>query len=81
MSDDESRFVYALDKLLPILNIYLDGGRSWRKEKVIFVNLWEGKKDKVLLSPLINDYFLEICSILKIKEKDFFGRCGSRSLK
>ena len=29
--DEESRFVYALDKLLPIINIYQDGGRSWHE--------------------------------------------------
>ncbi|MEI6887489.1 MAG: HD domain-containing protein, partial [bacterium] len=33
-SDPESRFVYALDKIIPVLNIYLDEGRSWKRDNV-----------------------------------------------
>jgi putative hydrolase of HD superfamily len=28
--DEESRFVYALDKIEPVISIYLDNGRTWR---------------------------------------------------
>lgn len=30
----ESLFVYALDKVLPVLNIFLDNGRSWKRDGV-----------------------------------------------
>ncbi len=69
--DDESRFVYALDKILPILNIYLDGGRSWKADNVTLDMLITGKKDKVAVSNEIKPYFDELVEILS-KEKSFF---------
>lgn len=33
-NDKESLFIYSLDKLLPVLNIHLDGGRSWKRDGV-----------------------------------------------
>ena len=38
-ADPESRFVYVVDKVLPIMNIYLQGGR-WYKEHGITEIAW-----------------------------------------
>lgn len=65
MSDEESKFVYALDKILPILNIRLDEGRSWEHLKISFEMLYEGKRDKVTHDPTIHKYFLLIVEVLK----------------
>ncbi|MEK7136125.1 MAG: HD domain-containing protein [Patescibacteria group bacterium] len=70
--DPESRFVYALDKLLPIVNNYLDNGKTWKKDKITLEQVIEYKQDKVALSPDIKIYFDELISILKDKEVDFF---------
>lgn len=32
--DQESLFIYSLDKLLPALNIYFDNGRSWKEHNI-----------------------------------------------
>ena len=45
--DKESRFVYALDKIQPMLNIYTDGGRTWKEKGVTIDMLVEYKKEKV----------------------------------
>lgn len=71
--DPESRFVYALDKIEPILKIYLDGGETWQEKGVTLEMLFASKKDKVALSPDIQLYFDELMTLLKKEEKSLFG--------
>ncbi len=73
-SDKECRFVYALDKIQPILNIYIDGGRTWKEMGVTLQMIIEHKKNKVKLSPEINLCFKEIVTLLEKEEKQLFGR-------
>ena len=61
----ESCFVYALDKLVPILNIYTDNGRTWRQEGITLDKLLEAKTDKISLSPEVMPFYEEIVDILK----------------
>jgi putative hydrolase of HD superfamily len=70
--DAESRFVYALDKLEPILKVYLDGGRTWKEKRVTLQMLYESKKDKVVLSPEIQPYFDELMMLLRKEEAQLF---------
>jgi putative hydrolase of HD superfamily len=65
MPDKESKFIYTLDKILPVLNIKLDEGRSWEHLKITFEMLYEGKRDKVAHDPTIQKYFLLIAELLK----------------
>ena len=70
--DDESRFVYALDKIQPVINIYLDNGRSWKKENVGLDNLINNKKDKVKFSPVVEKYWNELREILERNQQKLF---------
>jgi len=70
-ANPESRFIYALDKIIPILNIYLDDGKNWRENKITIDNLIKNKTPKVALSPEIEQYFNELVTILK-DNKDMF---------
>lgn len=70
--DTESRFVYALDKIEPILKIYLDDGRTWNEKKVTLEMIYEKKKDKVALSPEIQKYFDEFMALLRKEENRLF---------
>jgi putative hydrolase of HD superfamily len=72
--DRESRFVYALDKIQPIINIYLDGGRIWKEEEITQEMLETSKKDKVALSPEIKEYFDELMLLLKENESQVFHK-------
>lgn len=65
MNDEESKFVYALDKILPILNIRLDEGRSWEHLNISFEMLYEGKRDKVAHDPTVQEYFVLVVELLK----------------
>ncbi len=71
--DHESRFVYALDKIQPVIHIYLDhGGRMWREKNVTLDMLVAHKQGKVALSPEIEPYWNELVAILKENEKEIF---------
>lgn len=70
--DAESRFVYALDKIQPILHILLDEGRSWKRDGITLAMVKENKTAKVKVSPDIEPYFREILAILEERERDLF---------
>ncbi len=74
--DEESKFVYALDKMQPALNIYLDGGRTWRADNVTLSMLHEYKDEKIALSPEVKKYWDQLIEILTCEEKKLFGDSG-----
>lgn len=72
--DEESKFVYALDKVEPILNIYSDNGRAWQEHDITIDMLIENKSNKVKEFPLVEKYFKEIISILRENEVELFNK-------
>ena len=61
----ESKFVYALDKLLPMLNNYLDNGRNWKRQKVNFNQVIAIKTGKVDSDPTINKYYQKALKLMR----------------
>jgi putative hydrolase of HD superfamily len=64
----ESRFVYALDKIMPLLRNIEDGGRQWREKGVTLEMLIEKKTDKVALSPEVQPYYDELVALIRKEE-------------
>jgi 5'-deoxynucleotidase YfbR-like HD superfamily hydrolase len=62
--DPESRFIYALDKIMPIMMVYIHDGYSWNIDKVSAQMLYDAKVAKVKLSPEIIPYFEELHELL-----------------
>lgn len=62
--DPESKFVYALDKIMPILLIYLHDGYSWEKSGVTVAMLYDAKIEKVRESAEILPYFEQLHELL-----------------
>lgn len=62
--DAESRFVYALDKIMPIMLIYVHGGEDWREHRVSVEMLYKAKVEKVKQSPEIYEYFKALHELL-----------------
>ena len=63
----ESQFIYALDKIMPIMQIYIHDGYSWKKNNVTAKMLHEAKitrLSKVGESPEILSYFKELYALL-----------------
>lgn len=76
-NDPESKFVYALDKIQPILNIYRDNGRTWQELGITMDTLIKKKKDKVKVSPEVEYYFNELITLLEENEEELFGENNS----
>lgn len=68
----ESRFVYVLDKLHPAFQVYLDGGRDWRKHEITLAMLVEKKADKAALSPELLPYWEDLLKVLRSEEEILF---------
>jgi putative hydrolase of HD superfamily len=70
--DAESKFMYALDKIHPVILIYLDKGHTWKREKITLAMAREMKDHKIKVDPLIDEYWKELVPKLKRKEKKLF---------
>ncbi len=71
--DQESKFVYALDKLQPMINIYLDQGRTWQEKQISLQMIIDYKKDKVEVSPVVQKLFEGLVEELTSQEKKLFN--------
>lgn len=72
--DRESKFIYTLDKLLPMMNTYLDDGRSWRRDAITLDMILDYKTEKMKLSPKIEAYFHALVKTVREKEAELFGK-------
>lgn len=75
--DKEALFVYALDKIVPVLNIYMDKGRIWKEvhltEIVVTIGkLREHKDEKIRQSPELYGFWLQLIEILETNKADLF---------
>lgn len=63
-ADAEARFVYALDKIMPIMQIYINEGHTWKVGGITLGKLDAVKATKVALSPEIKAYYDELYALL-----------------
>ncbi|MBU4479855.1 HD domain-containing protein [Patescibacteria group bacterium] len=68
----ESKFVYALDKIEPVLNIYTNGGRTWREKNVTIEMLIKNKKEKVAEDSKMEKLFDDLIDLLRREEETLF---------
>ena len=70
--DEESKFVYALDKILTPIQIYLENGKLWKENRVSLENLIKYKNTKIAISKNVERYWRELLSeIIKKKARLF----------
>lgn len=70
-SDNEAKFVYALDKLMPVIVMMIAEGKTWKDRGVTFEEVRESKVAKVAKSPHIVPYFEELMDLLKDNQEIF----------
>lgn len=70
--DKESKFIYALDKIEPVLNIYTNGGRTWKEKKITIEMLVANKKEKVKEDSEMEKLFEKVIELLREEEQDLF---------
>ena len=71
----ESRYVYALDKVIPVLTIYLDSKNKtslFKKKKITFEMMLEQKDYKISLSPEVEVLWKELKEFLREKKTEIF---------
>ncbi|MDQ3014260.1 MAG: HD domain-containing protein [bacterium] len=71
--DEESKFVYVLDKILPMMVIYLGHGYYWKKKGVTLEMMLEQKVPKVVHYPGLKKYFDEFVKILQRDKNKYFN--------
>lgn len=64
LANEEAKFVYALDKVMPMMTIYIHDGYTWATEGVTLAQLRNKKASQVEVSPEIKPYFDELCEVL-----------------
>lgn len=69
---DEAKFVYALDKIMPIMQIYISDGYTWKQEDITPERLDSVKREKVAISADVKPYYDELFDLL-IKNRHLFG--------
>ncbi|MCE9644194.1 HD domain-containing protein [Candidatus Parcubacteria bacterium] len=68
---EEAKFIYALDKIIAPMNVYLDGGRNWKRLEVTLDMTLENKRPKVKGHAVAADFFEELAERLT-KDKHLF---------
>jgi putative hydrolase of HD superfamily len=66
-SNPESEFVYAMDKLIPEINIYMDDGRFWQDFKVTHETFLKNKLHKINGHPITKKYQDELSPLIQDK--------------
>jgi len=61
----EAKFIYSLDKLIPILNVYLDEGKSWHRDNIGFQLLRKYKDTKIAESQEVDFLWQELLILLE----------------
>ena len=73
-TDEESRFVYALDKLLPAVNIYLNGWRDWKRKNITLADTKAYKDKKIAVHPEIAKLYNELNERLEAHYDMYFDK-------
>jgi len=67
----ESKFVFALDKIMPPLNIFMGKGYTWQKHKITFEMHHQKKMKDVVKSPIILEYYNQLVELMQ-KNPSYF---------
>lgn len=68
----EAKFIYALDKLIPVMNNYIYGGKVWKKVGLDLDWLKGSKAGKIDVSPEVHSYYKQMLSLLEM-HPELFG--------
>ncbi len=75
--DEESRLVNGLDKIIPVVNIVLDGGRTWKAEDTTLEMILENKRRTTKIHPISQKLWEELEPTLIEREHELFGNVPS----
>jgi putative hydrolases of HD superfamily len=70
-ASEEACFVYALDKFVPILVMYLDGGRVWHEHAITLEMVHQAKDAKIAMHPAVDGYYQQMLLLLEQRPELF----------
>ncbi len=71
LSSKESKFIFALDKIMPPIIIFMGSGYTWQKHKITFAMHHQKKIIPVAQSAAILDYYNQLVKLME-KNMEFF---------
>jgi putative hydrolase of HD superfamily len=72
LKTEEAKFVYTLDKFLPLINHYLYDAKAYKKHRISLDDVKRGKTEKVKVSSDIYKYYDQMIKIFE-KHPEFFS--------
>ena len=72
-NDPEAHFVYAVDKFIPMLINYVQGGYTWKEMKVVQADLIAHKRAKIGEQKEVRDLLEQIISLIEKDRKKYFN--------
>jgi putative hydrolase of HD superfamily len=72
--DEESKFIFALDKIEPAIAIYLDGGRTFKRDNLTIETIFSTKNEKVSINKTTKEIFDQLIQKLKENETKLFKK-------
>ena len=72
LADEEAKFIYALDKLMPMVMVYLADGRTWQEEKQGFTLMHNCQAPKIAVSAPVNELYSQLKALL-LRRPQLFG--------
>lgn len=72
-ADEEAVFVRSLDKVMPLIAIYLQDGRTWKEAEVSYTQILENKRTTTARSPEVLAFAEEIMALVDKDRSRYFG--------
>jgi putative hydrolases of HD superfamily len=72
LTSPEAKFVYALDKIIPAINVTENNGREWKELSIgleEFITMKEGKAD---IDPTIANYWVSLKQLIISNKSEWF---------
>jgi putative hydrolase of HD superfamily len=75
LADDEAKFIYALDKLMPMVMVYLADGRTWKEDNLGLSVMHECQAPKISVSEPVSQLYEQL-RLLLLRRPHWFGPSG-----
>lgn len=72
--DAESKFIYALDKIIPPIQIYLEKGKLWHEKELSFSDVLKNKNPKIAVSKSVDKYWQQLLKDITKNHKKLFPK-------
>ena len=72
--EEESRFVYAVDKLIPMITNYIQDGRTWKEMNLPFDRAVSQKRERIGAEPYVRELLEQLIVLIEKDRSKYFNR-------